>query len=169
MLRIVPALALLALLGGCVNPEEAVENAGYELPALAADRSQPQLALLDHLLGEYFASDVDNRPTVCASVVDGRSEVALPPEQEQALIARYEELAPFSRCGWIGNAWRDTETGDPAIVFTIHSFTCADQERCSAFAGYTAGQTNSVSYRYTMDWGGAEWNFERHPRIIADQ
>ena len=171
MFRAVAALALLALAGGCVYPEQEEEDAlgGHGLPDLAADRPQPRLALMDHVLAEYFASDLGNRPTVCASVTDGRSEVALPPEQEQALIARYEALAPFSRCGWIDNAWRDIETGEPAIVFSIHSFTCPDEERCSAFAGYTAGQTNSMSYRYSMQWTGAEWSFERSPRIIADQ
>lgn len=170
MKRLVPILGALALTAGCVYPEgDMADASGSGLPSLALDGAEPRLALMDQVLGEYFASDIPNRPTVCAGVHDGRSEVALPPEQERALIARYEALAPLSRCGWIDNAWRDSETGEPAIVFTVHSFTCASEESCSGFSSYTAGQTASMSYRYTMEWDGARWRFTRDPRLIGER
>ncbi|GAA0277391.1 hypothetical protein GCM10009127_17720 [Alteraurantiacibacter aestuarii] len=156
------------LLASCAVPEDPVPTPDNGLPSLAADRSQPQLALMDHILGNYFASDVPLRPTICASTHDGRSEVALAPEAELALMTRYEALAPFARCASIDGVWQDSETGGPAMVFTIHSFSCPDADHCSGFGGYVAGQTNSMSVQYTMAFADGGWTFTRDPRLIGE-
>lgn len=161
----------LLALAGCTYPQEPARqtDADTALPSLAADKSQPLLALMDHMLHGYFASDVARRPTVCVAMHDGRSEVALPEEAELALMMRYEALAPFARCGWIDNAWQDTETSEPAMVFNIHSFTCADDANCSGFGGYIAGQTSSLSSMYTMKYESGAWNFTRDQRLVGQE
>jgi hypothetical protein len=163
-------------LAGCV-PMEAQGDGMPPLPALAADQANPRLALLEHVLADYFASDITNRPTVCAAVYDGREEHALTPEEEVALIERFERLAPLSRCTLAAGRWRDAETEEPALVFSLHSFTCASEISCTGWAGYSAGAAASMSYLYTMEWGpkergpkereGAEWAFTRDPRALA--
>ncbi len=168
MLRLVflaPVLALTA----CVYPDDSVPAPESDVPSLGSDQSQPQLALMDHLLGTYFASDVPSRPTICAATHDGRSEVALAPEAERALMSRYDSLAPFTRCAWLEEGWQDSETGEPAMVFTVHSFSCTATDNCSGFGGYIAGQTSSMSNLYTMRYTGGAWAFDRDPRLVGEQ
>ena len=159
--------ALPLVLAGCLPLAQGGSNSLPALPALAGQQDNPQLALLEHVLADYFTSDITSRPTVCAAVHDGREEVALPPEDEVALIERFDRLAPLSRCTLAGGNWRDAETEEPALVFTLHSFTCASEASCTGWAGYRAGAAASMSYFYTMDWGGETWSFTRDPRALA--
>ena len=152
------------LLAGCV-PLADVEAPA--MPALAAQQANPRVALLEHVLAGYFASDITNRPTVCAAVHDGREDDALPPDDEVALIERFDRLAPLSRCSLTAAGWRDAETEEPALVFSLHSFTCSSEASCSGWAGYNSGAAASMSYLYKMEWGGSEWAFTRDARALA--
>lgn len=153
-------------LAGCAPLAQ--DDAGMPpLPALAAQQANPRLALLEHVLAGYFASDITNRPTVCAAVQDGREVNALPPADEIALIERFDRLAPLSRCSQVGGRWRDAESEEPALVFSLHSFTCSSEASCTGWAGYSAGAAASMSYLYTMAWNGEEWAFTRDPRALA--
>lgn len=159
-------LAILAL-SACTLPQEEMTTPDV-LPPLSQDRGAPELAMLEHVLGIYFSSDLTNPPTVCAAMHDGREEMALDTQDEIALIARFPRLAPLSRCTLSPGGWRDDETDEPAMVFTLHSFTCASEERCTGWAGYRSTESNSMSYLYTGEWTGEEWTFTRDPRIIAE-
>ena len=161
-------LGALALLGGCIS-EAPMNEAGHpDLPPLAEDRSQPRLALAEHLLAEYFASDIASQPTVCLAVSEGRSEEALPPEQETGLVARFPRLAPFSRCGWSPQGWRDIESEEPALVFTIHSFTCASATQCDGWASYISGANAAPSSLYRMRYENGRWQIARDRRLLAE-
>lgn len=164
-IRQLSAIALGIALASCTSAEVSPEDS---YPSLAADKSKPQMALADHILGNYFASESGPRLTTCISTNDGRSEVALAPEDELELMLRYPSLAPFSRCGLIDGAWQDVDTGQPAIVFTLHTFSCADLATCSGFGGFMSGDTSSMTSRYSMDYDGREWNFTRDDRLIGE-
>lgn len=164
MKRIVLAMTL-AIAGCTVTPAQPGPD---RLAPLANRQDAPQLAMLEHILGEYFSADITNPPTVCAAVHDGREAVALSPQDETALIARYPQLAPLSRCTLSPNGWMDDETEQPALVFTLHSFTCPSDTRCTGWAGYRSSQSNSMSELYTAEWRGSRWHFTRDPRIIAE-
>ena len=166
MKAMVPMIAIV--LAGCVAAVPDPEGSPDPLPPLAQRLDAPRLAMMEHVLGNYFSSDITNPPTVCASWHDGREEEALPPEDETALIARFPQLAPMSRCSRTANGWRDTETEQPALVFTLHNFTCATDTSCSAWGGYRSNDANSMSYLYRGEWSGEEWQFTRDPRIIAE-
>ncbi len=159
---------LAAALTGCVYSAPLDSSEADALPPLAADRAEPRLALAEHLLAEYFASDIADRPTVCLAVSEGRSEAALPPEQETALLTRFARLAPLARCTWGAQGWRDAESEVAALVFTIHSFTCAGETSCSGWASYTAGSAPAPSALYRMAFAGGRWSFERDLRLIAE-
>ncbi len=163
------ALTLTAItLNACVAPEDAEPIIDKTVPSLATDQMKPRLALVEHVLSDYFAQDIANRPTVCASVIEESDQVALSAEEETALILRFSQLAPFSRCVKQGGEWRDSASDEAALVFGVHSFECAQETRCTGWAGYQAGAAGSLSYRYTMDWLDGEWTFGRDPRIIAE-
>ena len=132
-------------------------------PSPGREQDNPQLALLDHVLGEYVLREEAGVVTICAAVHDGREEVALTPAEEDVLLARYARLAPLAQCSLGREGWRDADSGAAARVFTLHSFACASASRCSGWAG-SAG---SMSYRYAMDWDGARWTFARDSRLIA--
>lgn len=160
----IATLALTACVAGVADPEGSPDP----LPPIAQRLDAPRLAMMEHVLKGYFSSDITNPPTVCASWHDGREEEALPPADETALIARFPQLAPMARCSRTPNGWRDTETEQPALVFTLHNFTCASETSCSAWGGYRSNGTNSMSYLYQGQWSGEEWQFTRDPRIIAE-
>ncbi len=160
--------AVLALVA-CTHPDDAEPAAEESFPSLASDQSEPLLALVDNMLDTYFTSDVSTRPTICVSTHDGRSEVALPPEAERELMTRYEGLAPLARCAWLDNGWQDSETGEPAMVFNVHNFTCTDESNCTAFGGFVDGNSSSLTYRYSMSYADGAWQFERDNQIIMDQ
>jgi len=162
------ALFVPLLSAACVYEVPMDEDAAAGLTSLAADRAAPRLALAEHLLGEYFSSDIAAPPTVCLAVSDGRSEEALSPEDETQLIARFPRLAPFARCSWNAAGWRDTESEEPALVFTIHSFTCAGETQCSGWASYTAGAAASPSALYRMSYTAGRWSTARDQRLIMD-
>jgi hypothetical protein len=168
MRAIIIPFAVLAL-AACTHPDDADSLAEEALPSLAANQSEPLLALVDHMLGTYFASDVSTRPTICVSTHDGRSDVALPPEDERELMTRYEGLAPLARCAWLDDGWQDSETGEPAMVFNVHNFTCTDESNCTAFGGFVDGSSSSLTYRYAMSYVDGAWKFERDSQIIMDR
>lgn len=169
MKRLIAASLVLGLVAACAPPAEESQESPPDLPSLAMDRDRPQLALADHLLANYFASDVAMRPTVCIATTDGRDDVALEAGWERELMSRYEALAPFSRCALLDGVWRDAETGEPAMVFTLHTFTCTDELSCNGFGGYMAGATSSMSSRYTLQWDRDRWLFTRDDRLLGDQ
>ncbi|MFC3101078.1 hypothetical protein [Alteraurantiacibacter lauratis] len=164
---IVASVALA--LAGCTSAEQDPSDSPPALPPLDSDIEKPQLALADHVLGTYFASDVAMRPTVCIATTDGREEVALEQGWERELMARYPALAPFSRCALLDGVWQDAETGEPAMVFSLHTFTCATANSCSGFGQYMFGETSSPASRYKLDWGGKRWNFTRDDRLLGAQ
>ena len=167
MRKFLAAATLALLAASCTYPGDPQADMPDDLPDLAADRARPQLALMDHILGEYFAQDVPQRPTVCASATDGRNQEAFPQGQEVLLIERHKALAPFARCAYIDNAWQDSDTGEPAMVFNLHNFTCASETNCTGFGGYAMGVTSSMTYRYTMEYSGGRWSFARDPMLTA--
>ena len=173
MRRLVATLlttGLAVALAGCTMPQEGSStHSPKDLSSLAAQQDQPLLALADHVLGGYFASDVVSQPTVCLAVHDGREEAALPPEDERALMMRYVRLSPMSRCVRQGPSLIDGETREPALLFQLHSFTCADSEHCTGFSGYEAGDQQSPTSLYRMTWDGAAWQFQRDQRLLGDQ
>jgi hypothetical protein len=114
MKRLLAVSLLLGMVAACAPPAEESQESPPDLPSLAADRARPQLALADHLLANYFASDVVMRPTVCIATTDGREDVALEAGWERELMARYEALAPFARCALLNGVWQDAETGSEA-------------------------------------------------------
>jgi hypothetical protein len=164
------AVLLAVPLAACVAPQEG-ENARSpkDLPPLAGEKGQPLLALADHLLGNYFTSDVARQPTVCLAVNDGRDDAALPPQDERALMMRHVRLSPLSRCALADRGWVDSDTDEAALVFTLHSFTCADADHCTGFGSFTAGQQNALSSRYSMAWDGDAWRFARDDRLLGTQ
>ncbi|MFC3097614.1 hypothetical protein [Alteraurantiacibacter palmitatis] len=167
MKRLIAACVALSL-GGCTSADKEASDSPPRLPPLDSEIEMPQLALADHVLGTYFASDVAMRPTVCIATTDGREEVALEQGWERELMARYPALAPFSRCALLDGVWQDAETGEPAMVFSLHSFTCTTANSCSGFGQYMFGQTTSPTSRYKLDWGGKRWNFTRDDRLLGE-
>ena len=165
-LRNVAAIGLGALLASCVY--NAPVDSAPAISPLAANSEAPQLALLDRVLTDYFASDITNPPTICAGVTENGSTSALAAEQEVALIARHSTLAPFDRCVWNGQSYVDAVTEQPAMVFTIHSFACESDTRCSGWAGYTFGAASSISALYTMEFRSGRWSFTRDRRLIME-
>ncbi|TIX50254.1 hypothetical protein [Alteraurantiacibacter aquimixticola] len=165
----IAAVTLLGLAACTTAPESDGGEGVGEVSPFATDQSRPLLALFDHLLGNYFASDVGARPTICVASHDGRSEVALPAAEELELMTRYGSLAPFARCGFVDGRWQDTETGETAMLFRIHSFTCANEANCTGFGGYVSGQTSSLSSRYTMQYADGAWQFDRDDRLIGEE
>lgn len=167
MMRLLPIAMAPLLLGACVAPE-AGESTPDPVPAIAHDKSQPRLALIEHVLADYFARDIATRPTVCASVIEEGQQIGLAAAEETALILRFEQLAPFSRCEKQDGQWRDSASGEAALVFGVHSFDCQQDTRCTGWAGYQAGAAGSLSYAYAMDWLDGKWTFARDARIIAE-
>ena len=157
-------LGMLALSACAVTPPEGEPGA---LPSLAARQDAPRLAMMEHVLASYFTADITDPPTVCAAVHDGREAVALSPEDETALIARFPQLAPLSRCTLTTAGWIDQETEEPALVHTIHGFTCPSATRCTGFASYNVRGAVSPSQLMTAEWHGEEWRFTTDPQIMA--
>ncbi len=167
--RLATGVAAILLATACSQTEGVGADSASALPPLDNDIEKPQLALADHVLGNYFASDLALRSTVCIATTDGREEVALEQGFERELMTRYPALAPFSRCALLDGTWQDAETGDPAMVFSLHTFTCTTANSCSGFAHYMFGQASSPASRYQLDWGGKRWVFTRDERLMGEQ
>lgn len=165
------ALFLLALpLAGCVPAEEREQpQSPQDLPALAGNRGNPQLALADHVLAGYFAAQTGAGPTVCLATSDGRDAVALAPQDERALMMRHVRLSPMSTCVERDRAWVNADSGDAALVFTLQPLSCADADHCTAFVGYGAGSQDALPIRYALAWEGDGWAITRHPAGGAGQ
>jgi len=171
-----PIAVAAAILGGCVAPEEegARSDARSEalpepLPKLAEIRDNPRLSLLDHALVHYFEGAAPDGPVVCAAAHDGRSAEALDIADETALMERHPTLAPMVRCTLQNGAWTDEDSGEEAVLLSLHSFTCASPDSCSGWISPQRGATGGMSELYRMEWGAKGWSFTRDPRLIADQ
>ena len=163
-------LALTAALGMAACTTSAPPGEAGDLPALANERERPMAALAEHLLADYFSSDIVAPPNLCVATSEGEGGYeALPVDDEVALIERFEQLAPLTRCSWTGTAWQDSESGEPAMVFDIHSFACGSETRCTGWAGYTAGSSRGEYAEYTLDWSGDAWTFARDERRMLAQ
>ncbi len=167
--RLATGMGALLLVTACSQTEGVGADSASTMPPLNEDIEKPQLALADHVLGNYFASDLAMRPTICIATTDGREEVALEQGLERELMTQYPALAPFSRCALLDGSWQDAETGDPAMVFSLHTFTCTTANSCSGFAHYMFGQETSPARRYQLDWGGKRWVFTSDQRLIGEQ
>lgn len=157
-------IAPLVLTGCVAMPPGGVPDAPT---ALAQRQDAPRLAILEHVLARYFTADITDPPTVCAAVHDGREEVALPTSEEVDLIERFPRLAPMSRCSLSPAGWVDDESGEPAMVFSLHGFTCPSTSRCTGWAGYRSSPSTSMSELYTAEWRGGAWQITRDPALIA--
>lgn len=161
-MRLSIVLVLALSLSACaVTPEE--QASPDELPSLSGDQGRPLLALADHVLEGYFASLPGAGPTVCLATSDGREEVALAPAEERDLMMRHVRLSPLSACVETNGAWIDAETGDPALVFAVHTLSCPDAAHCTAFADYRAGDQQAAADRYDLAWQGENWTYTRLP------
>ena len=168
-MRFIPLTLSLLLLSACVTEAGEPGVDPDPLPALALQQDNPRLALLEHVLAGYFASDVVNRPTVCAAWYEDDGQLGGPSAgRETDLIARFPQLAPMARCKNTDEGWQHSLTGQAAMVFTIHEFACASDTRCSAWGGYRSNGGNSMSYYYSGEWDGERWQFTRDMRIIAE-
>ena len=167
--RLATGLAAILLVTACSQTSTAGADSASALPPLDNDIEKPQLALADHVLGNYSASDLSMRPTVCIATTDGREEVALEQGMELELMTRYPGLAPFSRCALLDSSWQDTDTGDAAMVFSLHTFTCTMANSCSGFSHYMFGKETSPASRYQLDWGGKRWVFTRDEPLAGEQ
>jgi len=127
---------------------------------LAHDRSQPALALFEHVLTDYFARVGANTPTVCASLVPR----PLTAEQEQALIARFDRLAPADRCQAAAGGWRDAITGEAAEVVQLYDFACGSETSCTGWVR----APGKPATRYTLRFADGAWHFDGDPRILAE-
>lgn len=159
-------LAILApfLLAACVvTPEPDPHRL-----TLSDRHDAPQLAMMEFILAEYFTADITDPPTVCAAVHDGNALSSMSAEDETALIARFPQLAPLSRCSMTSGGWMDNETEEPALVFTLYRFSCLSDESCSGWANYNTQGNQSVSQRYVADWRDGAWRFTVDPGIIAE-
>lgn len=157
-------------LASCTRAQEGpAHDLPEPLPVLVQEQGQPMLALLDHALGRHFAEAGGDAPIACLSVLDGRSEEALPAELEALLMERHPSLAPLVRCTQREGAWLDQEHGTPASVITLHSFTCSARDACTGWAATQTGAAASPSYRYTMAYRDGEWRFARNLRLVAGE
>lgn len=152
---------LLALmLAACAVPQDQSASP-QDLPPLAARHGEPLLALADHVLAVYFASQTGTGPTVCLATSDGREPVAMAPEAERALMMRHTRLSPKSACVQQDGGWVDADSGEPALVFTLDGLSCPEADRCTAFAGYGAGAQQAAAERYDLIWRGDGWTITR--------
>jgi len=150
------APVLLLGLSGCVM-------GGGDPPPLAPlahDRSQPALALFEHVLTGYFARAGASGPTTCADF----TPAPLTDAQEEALIARFVRLAPADRCMAAADRWRDAITGDPAEVVQLYDFSCPSETVCSGWVR----APGAPATRYAMRYVDGAWQFDGDPRIIAE-
>jgi hypothetical protein len=160
-MRITPLIgSLLALatasLAACVS------GSGEQppMPKLAEDRSQPALALFEHVLTGHFAALGANAPTTCAAL----SPEPLTDRQEQALITRFVRLAPAARCVAQQGQVADSITGATATLIQVYGFACASEVQC---AGWVA-RSGAPATRYAMRFDDGSWRFVSDLRIIAE-
>lgn len=159
-------VAGVALIAACVPVESDSETAASPL---ATDQSQPLLALADHVLADYFTRDIANRPTVCIAYVGEGGLAPVEAAQELALMEQYSALAPRARCESSDVGWRDSSTGEPALVFALQNLSCSSETQCEAYASYRAGNSTSPVDRYSLAWSGSAWAITRHDMRIADE
>lgn len=161
------AAAVPLALSTCSYPAADKFRSPDPLPPIAEQRDAARLAMTEHLLADYFAAHPAASSTVCAAWHDGREEEALAPDEELALMARFPQLAPMTRCSRTADGWRDEETQMPAVVVALHNFTCASKSRCAGWAGELSDGSVSASILYRGTWDGEAWQFRRDSRTSA--
>jgi hypothetical protein len=152
--RTMPLSTAMLLLSGCVvqsSPPPPV------MPPLSADRAQPALALIEHVLEGHFAGPaaLADPPTTCVELRPG----GLAPQQEQALIARFPRLAPRDRCETEPPPASDGFTGEQAVVVLVHDFACSDAAHCAGWLN----MPGSAPTRYAMTYEDGAWRIAGHP------
>lgn len=158
MQRRVTMAAGAVLLSACAMQQLATAPA--QPSALAMQQDKPQLALAEHLLGNYFGADIASPPTVCLAVETGKGPAALPPEDEVQLIEHFDRLAPFARCQHGDSGWIDRGSNQPALVFSIRALTCASPSECNGWAGYNAGAGANEDTLYHLHFSRGSWQVE---------
>ena len=130
------------------------------LAPLAADREQPVLALIEHVLTGYFARAGANGPTACARL----SPDALTAAQEKALIERFVRLAPAARCVSGESGPADAITGEAAALVQVYDVACSTPDLCSGWAQ----APGAPATRYAMRFEAGTWRFDGDRRIIGE-
>ena len=120
---------------------------------LANDPDAPQLALLEHRLYREFAQ-VGDAVTVCAARREGEGLVALAADEEERLILRFPQLAPFDRCTLDGGQYRDDEAGRSAHMVEIFDFSCESATHCFGSAGWRPRQERFAHTEYELTYRG---------------
>ena len=166
-LRTIFAIATVGLLAACTQylprysaPLPAAQTGYYE------NIQTPRLALLEYRLGKYFAQKKRPYPVVCAAAGYVHPHFSDSPPRpldldvERALIARFPELSPLSRCKRDGLDIVATDTGQPAAIFDVHDFVCDSPAECLGWGGYYANGQHGWSY-YRMRFERGEWRIRR--------
>lgn len=151
--------AFVTLLAACAPATTPADSPTVPTP-LARDRSQPVLALFEHVLGGYFAAGSTSLPTTCVTL----RPAPLKAEQEEALILRFVRLAPAARCRVQGSGVSDSITGQPASVVQVYDFACADADHCTGWA-MLPGQPAT---RHALRFEAGEWHVVSDRRIIGE-
>ena len=138
---------------------------------VADDPDHPELALLEVRLAEHFGKFGATPPTTCAGFtpgtsIDRRKLGALSAEDEQRLMLRFPDLAPFDRCKPIDNGpgtkfFVDSITGEPAAMFDVHQLECSSPTRCRAYAGYTLDQQRNGWRFYEARFADGKWRVRK--------
>lgn len=156
------AAPLVAIgLAACVPAQE--PSVGAESSYTTSLPDTPGMALLRHVLDEHFADAGRRVKTTCATVLaDEGKPSALPEEVEVALIERYEDLAPYDRCVWQDGLVVDSVTGEPAVIYQVHSLECTAVDDCVGMAGWIAANLGAEydQYRVSKSLLG-NWTFEK--------
>ena len=83
----------------------------------------------------------------------------LAPEEEERLILRFPQLAPFDRCSLSGGAYRDAEAERPARFIEVFDFRCESATHCFGSAGFRTGQEPLAHTEYELTFRGY-WRIE---------
>lgn len=122
----------------------------------------PRLALLEYRLGKYFAQRERPYPVVCAAAEGfSPSDPASFPKPlgediEIALMKRFPQLSPLSRCERDGLAIVAADTGQPGAIFDVNEFSCESATKCLGWGGYYAQGQHGWSY-YSLSFERGEW------------
>lgn len=153
-------LTVLPLLVAACAPATTPADPPTGPAPLANDRTQPVLALFEHVLGDWFAAGSTSVPTTCAML----RPMPLNAQQEEALILRFVRLAPAARCRVQGSGTTDAITGQPAAVVQVYDFACADAGHCTGWAM----QPGRPAVRHAMRFEAGAWRFVSDRRILAE-
>lgn len=172
-IRTIFAIASAGLLTACSQylprypaPLPSAETGYYE------NIQTPRLALLEYRIGKYLARKERPFPVICSSAGKinphdpGSFPNALDEDVEVALIKRFPQLSPLSRCKRDGLDIVATDTGQPAAIFDVHEFVCDSPAECLGWGGYYANGLHGWSY-YRMTFDRGEWRIKPEPLEIV--